>query len=860
MRLLALDGNSIINRAYYGIRLLSNKEGIYTNAILGFLNILMKIEEEVQPDAVAVAFDMKGPTFRHEMFDDYKAGRKGMPDELAMQMPILQELLADLGYTIVKKEGYEADDILGTLGAACKKNGDECVIATGDRDSFQLVGDGVTVRLAFTKGGQPQAELIDEEYIKAKYGVTPKQMIDVKALMGDPSDNIPGVKGIGEKTALGLIQQYGTLDYIYENFEDIELKPAQRRNLAAEKDIAYMSRELAEIDCDVPVETSFEHYHKMEVDNTKAYPLMAKLELFSQMERLGVYPPTEGETDDEQKPKNDELNIKFGRITPEIYSGFEHIDVLFQLENGEITGIALVNGDTIYYQDRETKESAKEILTSNIPKRTNKLKELWHYAISSGIEINNVIFDVEIGGYILNPNASDYSVERLMGEYGIFVPTLEENQREKFPILEQSIGLSKLCDALYKEIKENKQEYLLCDIEIPLAEVLASMEHVGIAIDAPGIEKFGDKLDKTISETEKRIFEHVGKEFNVNSPKQLSEILFEDLKLPPGKKTKTGYSTNIDVLEGLKGKHPIIEDILEYRQNAKLKSTYVDGLLAVVGEDGRIHSTFQQTLTRTGRISSTEPNLQNIPIRTELGSEMRRFFVAGEGYKFLDADYSQIELRVLAHLSQDSNMIDAFKHSEDIHAKTAAQVFNMPMEMVTPLMRSRAKAVNFGIVYGIGAFSLSQDINVTVGEADDYIKGYLSYYSGVQNYMESVIEEGKEQGYVSTMFNRRRYLPELSSKNYNMREFGKRVARNMPIQGSAADIIKIAMVRVYNRLKEEGMKSRLILQIHDELMVEAVPEEIEKASQILKEEMENAAKLNVPLVAEVESGANWLEV
>ena len=859
MTLLAIDGNSIINRAYYGIRLLSTKDGLFTNAILGFLNILMKVEDEIKPDAVAIAFDMKGPTFRHEMYDDYKADRKGMPEELAQQLPMLQELLGYLGYNIIMKQGYEADDILGTLAQTCKDNGNQCVIATGDRDSFQLIGDGVSVRLAYTKRGQPEADLIDEHYIKEKYGMTPNQLIDMKALMGDPSDNIPGVKGVGEKTALSLIQDYGSIDYIYENFDDLELRPAVRRNLAAEKDIAYMCRELTVIDTNVPIDANFEQYVKQPVDNNKAYPFMAKLELFSQMERLGVTPPTAEEFYGEDNNK-EELEIIFGEITKEIYLSDSPVSVLFNIDGDDITQICIADESTLYLQEENTKETAKEILSSATPLYTNHLKELWHWCIDNDITINNVVMDAEIGGYILNPNSPDYNLDRLMAEYKIITPQLEEEQQEKYPLLAQAIGFDSLCEKLLAEIKDNNQEFLLNDIELPLAHVLASMEDYGVAVDKQGIQEFGAKLDETITRVEQQIYQFAGEEFNINSPQQLSVILFEKLELPPQRKTKTGYSTNAEVLETLKDKHPIIPLVLEYRQYAKLKSTYVDGLLAVIEDDGRIHTTFQQTLTRTGRISSTEPNLQNIPIRTPLGREMRSFFIADTGYIFLDADYSQIELRVLAHLSEDQHMIDAFSKDEDIHLRTASQVFDMPQAMVTPLMRNQAKAVNFGIIYGIGAFSLSQDIGVTVSQADKYIKDYLAYYDGVNKYMEKVIEDGTKTGYVTTMFNRRRYLPELTAKNYNTREFGKRVARNTPIQGSAADIIKIAMIKVFNRLNEEDLKSRLILQIHDELIIECVPEEKERAAKILQEEMENATKLNVPLVAEVKTGANWLEV
>ncbi|MFV0402120.1 MAG: DNA polymerase I [Oscillospiraceae bacterium] len=864
MKLLAVDGNSILNRAYYGIKLLSTKDGLYTNGIYGFLNILLKIQQEVGPEAIAVAFDMRAPTFRHKRYEGYKAQRKGMPEELAQQLPILQELLGNLGYKIVMQEGWEADDILGTLAAACREKGAECVIATGDRDSFQLVGDGVTVRLAYTKGGRPQEDIIDTEAVREKYGVEPKALIDVKALMGDASDNIPGVAGVGEKTALSLITQYGTLDYIYEHLAELDIRDSLRAKLEAGKESAYMSRELAEIDCAAPVETDPSAYIKTQADNAAAYRLMAKLELFSLMERFGVRPPSEveelaGADGTGAAEKEAALDIQFNQLPPGVLERREPIHVLFAMADGVVTALCLVEGRTLCYFDTDVEETAKAILTATVPKRTNHLKELWHYAIDHGYALQNVVFDAEIAAYILNATANDYGLERLMGEYGVAPVGLDDFTAQSFPLLVPAAGFEALCGKLSEKIEENSQQKLLTDIELPLAEVLAGMEHAGIAVDTDGIRTYGERIEEDLLRAQDNIYKLAGEEFNINSPKQLGVILFEKLGLPTGKKTKTGYSTNVDVLEGLRDKHEIVAEILEFRKLSKLKSTYVDGLLAVVGEDGRIHTTFQQTLTRTGRISSTEPNLQNIPIRTELGSELRRYFVAKEGSLLLDADYSQIELRVLADIADDKHMIEAFEQEDDIHTRTAAQVMGLPPELVTPKMRSRAKAVNFGIVYGIGAFSLSQDIGVSVHEADEYIKGYLRYYDGVEKYMERIIAEATEQGYVTTMFGRRRYLPELASSNRNLREFGKRVARNTPIQGTAADIIKIAMIKVYNRLREEKLEAKLILQVHDELIVECPPEEQEVAAKIVKEEMEHAAKLDVPLVADVGAGPNWLE-
>lgn len=860
MKLLTVDGNSILNRAFYGVRPLTNKDGLHTNAIFGFLSILQKIQQEVKPDAIAIAFDVKAPTFRHKQYDAYKGQRKGMPPELAQQLEPLKNLLASLGYSMVEKAGWEADDLLGTLSTASREQKIDCVIATGDRDSFQLIGDFVTVRLAYTKGGLPQEEFIDTAGVMEKYGVKPLQLIDVKALMGDASDNIPGVAGVGEKTALSLIQQYQSLDYIYENLEQLEIRDSLRSKLVNGKDSAYMSRDLAKIDCYAPIDTEISHYLKKPVDNASAYPIMAMLELFSQMEKLGVYPPEQQEV---IAPTSEQplLDIQFSPISMTRLEETIPLDILFLWNQHEITAIGIIDQNQFFCIDTHLEKWAKILLTSSVPKRSNELKKLWHYAMDHEFTLHNIQMDAEIAAYILNPTSSDYQLERLYGEYAIEKPWVDPLTLEQFPLLQQMIGFSSLCDAMMEKLNENNQISLLEDIEMPLAEVLASMEHIGVLVDAQGIEEYGKKIDGDLQQVQQEIYTMAGEEFNINSPKQLGVILFEKLGLKTTKKnkTKTGYSTSADVLEELSGENPIVDKVLEYRTFSKLKSTYVDGLLAVVGPDQRIHTTFQQTLTRTGRISSTEPNLQNIPIRTPLGSELRRFFIAPKGEILVDADYSQIELRVLAHLADDKNMISAFLNNEDIHTQTASQVMGLPPELITPLMRSRAKAVNFGIVYGMGAFSLSKNIGVSVSEADTYIKGYLNYYSGVRQYMEDIIQEATEQGYVSTMFHRRRYLPELSSSHRATREFGKRVARNTPIQGTAADIIKIAMIRVYQRLQKEQLKSVLVLQVHDELIVETLPEERAQVEQLVQEEMEHAATLSVPLVADVHAGESWLD-
>jgi len=859
MKLLAVDGNSILNRAYYGIRPLTTKDGIFTNGIYGFLTILLKMEQETKPEAVAIAFDMRAPTFRHLRYTEYKAKRKGMPEELAMQMPLLHELLGYLGYVIVEKEGFEADDLLGTLACDSRSAGSECVIATGDRDSFQLVGGGVTVRLASTKGGYPQAEIIDEAAIMEKYGVMPPQLIDIKAIMGDSSDNVPGVAGIGEKGAMTLIQTFGSLDGVYENLSDPRIKPGMRAKLEKDREMAYLSRELVTVNCQCPISRNPADYVRHELDSARAYGLMARLELFSLMERFGVKPGGDAGAGASQNAAPP-LDIRFNTL-PEGLLGGKKCDVLFSFDGEEMNALCVITSHTLYLWDQMVDATAREILSGPLQKRTNHIKALHRYALRQGFEIQNVVFDMEIAGYILNPTAADYAMARLAGAYGVAPAALDNLLGTHSGLLEDCAVYAKLADELDKQIRSNGQLGLLRDIELPLARVLAEMEHEGFLVDAQGLADYGKEMDGQIADYQDKIYALAGEEFNINSPRQLSVILFEKLGLPAKKKTKsrTAYSTDADVLESLRGKHEIISHLLEYRKVAKLKSTYVDGLLKVVQPDGRIHTSFQQTLTRTGRISSTEPNLQNIPIRTVQGSELRRFFHSGQGNVLLDADYSQIELRVLAHIAEDANMIAAFQNGEDIHTITASQVFDLPPLFVTPLLRSRAKAVNFGIVYGIGAYSLSQDIGVSVSEASAYIKGYLDTYSGVRQYMEDTIEFAAEHGYVKTLLERRRYLPELSSSNRATREFGKRVAMNTPIQGTAADIIKIAMVRVSRRLRAENLRARLILQVHDELIVECPVEEVDRAKTLLTEEMEQATRLSVPLEVDVGAGQNWLE-
>lgn len=857
---MAVDGNSILNRAYYGIKLLSTKDGMFTNGIYGFLTILLRMQQEVSPQAVAITFDTRAATFRHKRYDGYKAQRKGMPDELAQQMPPLKELLGYLGYVCVEKEGFEADDLLGTFGRTCCENGNQCVIATGDRDSFQLVNGCVSVRLASTKGGKPQADIYDEQAIFEKYGVKPHQLIDVKALMGDSSDNVPGVAGIGEKGALQLIQAHESLDNIYENLDTLPIRDSLREKLRQGREMALLSRELVTIDQHAPIDSDIASYKLNPADNAKAYALMARLELFSLIDRFGIVPQADAAAESEKEPEKP-LEIEFGEPPEDLLADGGTIDVLFDFEkNTNIpSALCVITPEKLYLCDKEVPGLAEKILASPVNKRTNQVKSLYHFGLETGFEPQNIVFDAEIAGYILNPTATDYKIPRLAGEYAVTPVSLDNILGLHGAFLEDCAVFTSLADKLAVKLEKNGQHQLFYDIELPLSRVLAEMEYAGFEIDTDGLKAYGEKLDVEISRLQQRIYELAEEEFNINSPKQLGVILFEKLGLPAKSKTKTGYSTNADALEDLKSKHEIVALVLEYRTVAKLKSTYVDGLLRVVGTDGRIHTSFQQTLTRTGRISSTEPNMQNIPVRTELGSELRRFFRAGEGKTLLDADYSQIELRVLAHIANDENMIAAFASGEDIHTNTAAQVFDLPPMFVTPLMRSRAKAVNFGIVYGIGAYSLSQDIGVSMSEAGKYIKNYLETYSGVKKYMEDIVEQGKENGYVKTLFERRRYLPELSASMRPTREFGKRVAMNTPIQGTAADIIKIAMVRVFKRMKAENLESKLILQVHDELIVESPVEEAEIAAKLLREEMEAAVTLSVPMEAEVGTGANWLE-
>ncbi len=849
MKLLVLDGNSILNRAFYAIKLLTTKDGLYTNAIYGFMNILLKLEGAEKPDEVAVAFDLPGPTFRHKMYEGYKAKRKGMPEELAAQLPILKELLAHLGYVEVCREGYEADDILGTLAAATEKRGDVCLLATGDRDALQLVDGQITVLLTTTQMGRGETTRMDLPALREKYGVEPKQLIETKALMGDASDNIPGVPGVGEKTAFALIKQFGSMEGVYQNLEDESIKDGLRQKLLNGKESAEMSRKLAEIDCAVPVDTAPGAYQKRAPNAAAASALLSRLEMVSILGRLGLeaLPAAPGA---EAKALPDLAAAPL----PEGLCGM----VFMAPVKGSVReGWAIVpaGGETLYFA--EAGEAALLALLRNEKayKRAFGTKELHRLALAGNGQkspAQSLVFDAKLAAYLLNPAASAYTVASLAAEYGA-APAFACPEFPEAPLLEPLFR--KLAD----EVKAAGMTKLLSDIEQPLAEVLASMELYGIALDAAGLRAFGDELAAELEKQLAFIYEAVGYEFNLNSPKQLAEALFGKLGLPPGKKNKNGYSTDAETLEGLRKLHPAVDGILLYRTYQKLNSTYVEGLLKAQGPDGRIHSSFNQTEARTGRISSLEPNMQNIPVRTELGSRLRAFFVAPKGEVLADADYSQIELRILAHISKDEAMRQAFLTGEDIHRATAARVNGLPPAMVTPRLRSAAKAVNFGIVYGIGAFSLSKDIGVTVREAQEFIDNYLASFPGVKHYMDETVNFGRRHGYVETLYGRRRPLPELASSNRNVEALGKRMALNTPIQGTAADIIKLAMIRVWRRLRTEHLAARLILQVHDELIVEAPRAEAETVSRILREEMEGAASLAVPLDADVHLGGNWLD-
>ena len=870
MKYLVIDGNSIINRAFYGIKLLNAKDGHFTNAIYGFFNILLGLHEKYQPDAVIAAFDVHKPTFRHEMYGEYKAGRKSPPPELLEQFEPLKKLLTAYGCKIIECPGFEADDILGTLSVSVGKS-DHCYIATGDRDSLQLVSDNVSVLLTTTKMGKTQTVEYDKALLFEEYGVEPSGMIELKALQGDNSDNIPGVPGIGPKTAGELIKKYKTIDTIYADLDAIEATAGVKAKLLAGKDSAFFSRKLGTICLEAPVDTNMENYLTDTRDNTSLLKELARHEMFKVISRLGLSEEKSQALADNSSTEASTVRFSVADCN-EAFNVLENADRIYihPLTDGDLISAVsfITNDEIITVENNSLSFSAflKKTLESDCEKFTTDIKKLYYYCFDNSIEPKNVLFDITLASYLLDVNSSDYSLPSLALSYNVNAvsPFFSDSKANEFCEANKSycenLFLTKvLSDRLNSIIKERQQTELLCDVEIPLSRVLVAMEREGMQVDTVGIRKFSEKLSSDIAILEKDIYSLAGEEFNINSPKQLGVILFERLGLPAKKKTKTGYSTNAEVLEALAEDYPIVSKILEYRTLSKLRSTYCEGLLKAVDSDSRVRCTFNQTETRTGRLSSTEPNLQNIPVRTPLGREMRKFFVAREGFVIIDADYSQIELRVLAALSGDKNMIEAFNSGVDIHTVTASKVFGIPPENVTGELRSKAKAVNFGIVYGIGAFSLAKDIKSTRAEADSFIKSYLALYSSVNDYLNKCITDAKETGYSVTYFKRRRYLPELSSSNGMLREFGERVARNMPIQGTAADIIKIAMINVFERLKKECPEAHLIMQVHDELMAEAPEKDAETVAKIIKEEMENTVNLGVLFSADTAVGKSWYD-
>ncbi len=850
MKLMIIDGNSIVNRAFYGIKMLTAPDGTPTNGVYGFMTILEKLIADEKPDGVMVAFDVKAKTFRHEMYDGYKAQRKGMPEELAVQLPLLRETLDAMGITRLEAEGWEADDILGTISVQCAEKNWDCVVVTGDKDSFQLISDNTTIKHVKSRMGKTETISYTPAVFREEYGFEPKKIIDLKALMGDSSDNIPGVAGVGEKTASALLQKFGSLDEIYKNIDSPDIKAGVKTKLENDKEKAYLSFDLATIRLNAPVSVNLEQIPPINYGG-ELYNIFKRLGFSRLITRWRI-------TEDESIAPTVEIEQISVKIIDATDEHFPQIEEMISsgktlavyaptgLENVEITA----DGETVYVLSPMSGfgflEIISKIFTSKTAKISHNVKELMRVLLSENYEIENFVFDTALAAYILEPTENNYDLARISAKY------LGQE-------LTGAAAIFALTPVLTEKLKESGQEKLLTEMELPLCEVLAEMEYNGFLVDKQALSEFGESLVGQIENLKSEIWAETGEEFNINSPKQLGEVLFEKMEIPHGKKTKTGWSTSAEVLEKLQVEYPVTAKILEYRFLSKLKSTYADGLIKVIEGDGRIHTSFQMTVTATGRLSSTEPNLQNIPIRTKLGADIRKMFVADRGNVLVDADYSQIELRILAHISGDETMINAFISNTDIHTVTASQVFGTPLEEVTNLMRSRAKAVNFGIVYGISAFSLAQDIGVYQNEAKAYIEAYLEKYHGVREYMKNIVEKAKADGFVDTLYNRRRYLPELKSSNFNMRSFGERVALNMPIQGTAADIMKLAMINVYKRLKNEGLKAKLILQVHDELIAECPECESELVSKILTEEMENICQLKVPLIAEAHSAESWFD-
>ena len=841
MKLLILDGNSVINRAYFGVKPLTTREGLYTHAVYGFLNILERMEKEEQPDAVCVAFDLHGPTFRHLRYDGYKATRHAMPEELAMQMPVMKQVLQAMNIPIYAYEGWEADDVIGTVGRICSNNDWECVVVTGDRDSLQLIDRNVHVKLVISRPGQTTATLYTEKLFFEEYGFEPKKMVDLKALMGDSSDNIPGVAGVGPKTATELLKQFGSLDGIYAHLDDPSIRPKLREKLENGKESAYLSYELATIVCEAPIDFEPKDAMKKDYNKPALYALFQKLEFVRLIDKYNLRGAAVNTVKCTQKgvclPRAQSLPDTCDRfalyIAPDSSVGIAWEQGVYALTPMEM----MFASDFL--------QGGKDVICHDWKQTRHRLKELSLPQPVCG-------FDTALAAYNLNPSQSDYPVSKLS-------TTFLGTEVEDGDPISCAQALWNLREVLTEELQNQDMWNLYQEIELPLTDVLFEMECAGVAIDRNQLEQFGQMLSARITECEELIFSYSDGAFNINSTKQLGQLLFEKLGLPPVKKTKTGYSTNADVLEKLKHKHPIIPAIMDYRMLTKLNSTYAEGLMKVIDSDGRIRTTFQNLVTATGRLSSTDPNLQNIPVRSDLGAEIRKMFVAGPGCVLVDADYSQIELRVLAHIADDRQMQDAFISGMDIHTVTASQVFHVAPEAVTATQRRHAKAVNFGIVYGISEFSLADDIGVSFYEAKEYIASYLSHYDGVGAYMKQVVEQARKKGYTQTMYGRRRYIPELSSSNFNVRQGAERIALNTPIQGTAADLIKLAMIRVHKALAARYPQAKLILQVHDELIVECPKEIADAVSELVSSEMQNVAKLRVPLLAEAKCGENWYE-
>ena len=837
MKLLILDGNSVINRAYYGVKPLTTRDGLFTHAIYGFLNILDRVEKEEQPEAVCVAFDLKAPTFRHLKYSGYKATRHGMPEELAQQMPVMKEVLAAMNIPIYTCEGWEADDIIGTVGRICGQEDWECVIVTGDRDSLQLIDDHVTVLLETTKGNIR----FDKAKFMEEYGFEPKKLIDLKALMGDSSDNIPGVKGIGEKTAKNLLLEFGSLDGVYGNLESKVIKPKQRENLTNFKDDAYLSYDLATIRPEAPIDFDPLDAVVRPYNNQELYNIFVRLEFVKLIDKYHL----RGANVEAAPVRASSGPLKRCDCLPAPGTSC----ALYLAPDGSI-GVAWENGVCAVTPLEAMCLNA--LLAGEGEFILHDCKTMWHELDNLGLAAPKAVFDTALAAYDLNPSASDYPVSKLATNFlGMNVDDGDAAGCAE--------AVWKLREVMTAELKDAGMEQLYFEIELPLCDVLYRMEREGIAVDRDTLVSFGNMLSARIDECEKLIYSYSGEPFNIKSPKQLGVVLFEKLGLPHGKKTKTGYSTNAEVLEKLKPHHAIIPAIMDYRMLTKLKSTYADGLMKVICEDGRIRTTFQNLVTATGRLSSTEPNLQNIPVRTDLGAEIRKMFVPKPGCVLVDADYSQIELRVLAHIAGDTVMQDAFKSGLDVHTVTASQVFHVPFEEVTPLQRRNAKAVNFGIVYGISEFSLADDLGVSRWEARDYIDSYLDHYQDVRRYMKQVVIDARDCGYTQTIYGRRRSIPELRSANFNVRSGAERIALNTPIQGTAADLIKLAMIRVDEALRRDYPEAKLILQVHDELIVECPETIAPQVAELVSREMEQVAVLNVPLTAEAKWGKSWYD-